>query len=84
MRCAFCERDEILFRRRDLIRRYSLAGTMDLADKQSAKAVNLKFKARRAKFKAKRAALACKIRSRAKYLLRAGKFFAEWSCGATS
>ena len=38
---------------------------MDLADKQSAEAVNLKFKARRAKFKAKRAALGCKIRPHA-------------------
>lgn len=79
----FYERDEILFRRQDLLRRYSLAGTTDLTDKQSAEAVNLKFKAHSAKFKAKRAALACKFRSRAKYLLRAGKFYGA-SCGATS
>ncbi len=51
-----------------------MASGTDLADKQSAKAVNLKFKAHRAKFKAKCAALGCKIRSRAKYLLRAVNF----------
>ncbi|WP_298028881.1 hypothetical protein [uncultured Campylobacter sp.] len=79
----FYELDEILFWRQDLLRRYSLASGIDLADKQSTEAVNLKFKAHSAKFKVKRAALACKTRSHAKYLLRAGKFCGA-SCGATS
>ena len=39
----FYERDKILFWRQDLLRKYSLASGTDLADKQSAKAVNLKF-----------------------------------------
>lgn len=34
------ERDKILFWRQDLLRGYSLASGMDLADKQSAEAVN--------------------------------------------
>ncbi|WP_298786482.1 hypothetical protein [uncultured Campylobacter sp.] len=85
----FYDRDEILFRREicsadlDLLRGYSLESGTDLVYKQSAEAVNLKFKARGAKFKTKRAALGCKIRSCAKYLLRAGKFCGA-SCGATS
>lgn len=37
------ELDEILFWHQDLLRGYSLASGTDLADKQSAKAVNLKF-----------------------------------------
>ncbi|WP_297916639.1 hypothetical protein, partial [uncultured Campylobacter sp.] len=60
-----------------------LAGAIALADKQSAEAVNLKFKTRRAKFKANARALACKTRSHVKYLLRAGKFCGA-PCGATS
>lgn len=78
MRRVFCELDEILFRRRDLPRRYSLASGTDLAINR-ARGVRFKIlKPSRAKFKAKRAVLACKIRPRAKYLLIAGKF-----CGAS-
>lgn len=79
----FCERDEILFWRQDLLRRYSLAGTIALADKQSAEAVNLKFKAHRAKFKTKHAALACKFRSRANIYCGQVNFCGA-SCDATS